>query len=623
MTTQPTSSSPRASGAGVHAGAAKGAPSLLPEHIKALAKDVDGAQPDAAVELVPHATLRSFRVGDVVLRVDEDPNGKALDVESMVLTAMATAARSPIVPELVASSMFAGKRALAGAERSWLAYRWLPGRTLDKDGARTRSGDIGIAFAHLHGAHVFDLLARLPVERPLTLLESFRKIAEGLRAWTLTRELDGLGQDLLTLTLSDLQRALRQLTIAQDHLFLTARRRVVCHGRPEPSLVVGRTEGDGPAAALVVFDAACKGDAAEDLAAFSVAADLDEDAEDRMLRAYLDEMEDQDRLETRFIPRFFARRALALLAAPVLRLEQIARIKKGDGKLLGDPVVAIEEHTRLCYEELARAINGLRDLVGKMRPVSVMEVMAMGRLIAFEEMILRGRQFRIAVTGLPYSGKTEVGSLLARRLQHAYVNTGALARALALVERRVKEEGSVPLTPRALVKVLFERGFKMTAVAEPPFYRAQLGGEDVTEELHAGEDQVRAGQLLDEEIVRATLRDELAKLFEADGIVVEGHYSASLMPGRVRHFHLTGDKGVRRARLMSHRADLKNDDDAEVLLEQLDNGQPALPPDATVVDVGSRPAAAATLEILWNLLPPGRRPTGFSTDLSGRAPLYP
>jgi hypothetical protein len=172
------------------------------------------------------------------------------------------------------------------------------------------------------------------------------------------------------------------------------------------------------------------------------------------------------------------------------------------------------------------------------------------------------------------------------------------------------------------VKRLFETGFATTAIAVPPFYRAMIGPEDVTEELHAGGDQVRAGQLLDDEVVREGLRDELARKHAADGIVVEGAFAAALMPGRVRHFHLVGDKGVRQARLMSHRPDVENEEEALALLDKLDEGQPPLPPDATTIDVGSRPAAAATLEILWNLLPPGRRPTGFAVDLSGRMPLY-
>ena len=59
-------------------------------------------------------------------------------------------------------------------------------------------------------------------------------------------------------------------------------------------------------------------------------------------------------------------------------------------------------------------------------------------------------------------------------------------------------------------------------------------------------------------------------------------------------------------------------DDAAQLLARLDQSMPPPPSEAVRVDVGSRTGAAATLEILWHLLPPGKRP---HEDLSGRAPL--
>jgi hypothetical protein len=86
----------------------------------------------------------------------------------------------------------------------------------------------------------------------------------------------------------------------------------------------------------------------------------------------------------------------------------------------------------------------------------------------------------------------------------------------------------------------------------------------------------------------------------------------------VRTFHLVGDVGVRRARLMAHRQDDLDDDSAAALLRRLDAEAPKPPPDATAVDVGSRPAAAAALAVLVHLLPASRR---GAPDLSNRAPL--
>lgn len=585
------------------------------DEVVRLAARAGAAAEGAVQEFLPRGSVRTFRVGHVIVRVDEDPAGEALRAEGLALCAIATAVPVPIAPRLVAS----GTETLGGEERHWLCYPFVDGNTLSATAATEHAARIGTLFATLHGAHVFDLRARFPRQRPMTLMEAFKRTSDQLRGWMLAREADGLAQDLLTLTLADLQRALRQYAMALDHVFLTARRRVLCHGRPEPSRLVLSKSGE---LVFVGLEAAVLGDAAEDLAAFSIAADLSPDAEQALLDAYLDTLEVHGRDDPRFLPRFFARRMLGLLSQPVRRLDRLRRLKEGALPVVGDPVVTLEEDVRRTYDELVRAINGLRDLVGGMRPVSLLEVESMGRLIAYEEMILHGRVFRIAVTGLPYAGKTEVGATLARRLSHAYVNTSAVGRALALKERRRAEAGEEPLAPRALVKALFDDGFEMQAIAEAPYYEARLGGEDITLELHSGRDQVRGAALLDEEIVQSSLRDELSKRHATEGIVVEGAYAQGLLPGRIRHFHLTCAPEVRRARLMSHRPEVESDAEADALLTRLDEGSPPLPPDAVVVDLQSRPAASAALEILWHLLPKNRRPRQAMADLSGRTPLY-
>lgn len=572
------------------------------------------AQDAPLTELIPHHTVRTFRAGDVILRVDMDPDNTALVAEAGALSALSSALPFAIAPTLLG----AGVRPLGGVERRFVAYPWQKGRALTKADVKQRAAEVGALFATLHSARVFDLRAGFPQQRPMTLMEAFKKTSDQLRAWTLAREADGLGQDLLTLTLSDLQRAMRGYAMALDHAFLTARRRVLCHGRAEPHTLV-RSDDDG--LRLVAFDDACLGDAAEDLAALSNAAELDDAEEDALLGGYLDRLQELGRPDPRFVARFFARRMLGLLSAPLARLDRLRRVKSGEQVLFTDPVVAIEEESQVIYEELMRAINGLRALVGGMRPCSLIEVTAMGRLIAYEELILDGRTFRIALSGLPYAGKTEVGSAVARRLKHAYVNTSALGRALALFERRLSERGRPPPPPPELVRAAFDAGLEMRPVAEPPYYAVTLGQDDITRELHAGADQVRGAALLDDERVRAAIKDELARQPPVQGIVVEGHYSDTLLSGRVRCFHLTCDPAVRRARLMGHR-DVDDEAEAAELLARLDESMPKEPDGAVVIDLKSRPAATGALEILWHLLPPGRRPKDPMGDLSGRAPLY-
>lgn len=610
-------------------------PSVSREAIARRAGALSGRSPadvlDEVVELGPVGTVRTFRAAGLVVRVDEDPGGTSLEHEAMVLDALATAASPPLAPEVMARGRIDVDAPERGGarDRPYLAYPWIAGNVLDDASAAARARDVGAAWARLHGVRIMDLFGRLPRERPLTLLESFRRSVDELKGWMAARELDGLGQDLLTLALSDLQRALRPYCIAQDHLFLTARRRVLCHGRPSPSFIVVRPDAPPvpPPLAFVGLESACLGDAADDLASFSLAAGLDEVAEDAMLRAYVDGLDREGRLDRRLIPRYFARRTLGLFARPAARLDLVARMKRGDVPVVGDPVAAIEEQCRLTYDELACAMNGLRDLGGRARVVGAPEVMAMGRILALEEMMLEGQTFRIAVMGQPYVGKTEVATRLAARLKHRFYGTAALSRALALVEKLEREAAAsaglppVLLGPRALVDALFARAFVLEPGPEPPFYLARLEGRDVTDELREGGAlQVRGAQLLDDEAVRGALRDALVKdaARAEQGIVVEGSYAPSLVGGRSSTFHLSADLGVRCARLVSHRPDVGSEEDAEALLARLDAAARDVPADAVHIDVGSRTAAAATLEILWHLLPPGRRPP---EDLTGRAPL--
>jgi cytidylate kinase/aminoglycoside phosphotransferase (APT) family kinase protein len=588
--------------------------------VAAAAAEIVGGPVGAVDELLPRGTLRSFKVGGaspLTVRVDEDPASRRVDVEAIAMVALQTAVVPAVVPPLRTRHILFGKD---GIERRFLAYDWIDGRVLEAPLLSARAREAGASFAQLHGARVMDLHGRLPAAST-TLLQGYRRAADELKAWLASREQDGLGPDLLTLTLSDLVRALRAFVVAQDNLFKVARRRVLCHGAPEPSLVVARTERSPilPNLALVGLDRAALGDAAFDLAAFGVAAHLDDDAEDALVSGYVDGLAGLDRKDPTFIPRYFACRTLELLARPLSRLERMARIKRGDIPVLGDPVVVLEAESGHAVRDIVRAMNGLRDLAGRARTVTHAEVQAMGRVVALEEMLLAGRTFRLSFTGEPYTGKTEVGAMVARRLKHRFFGTAALSRALALVEEEAK--GALEqLTHKQLVARLFARGFVMEPAAEAPYYRAFLDGADITATVQGEGTQrerfVRAGVLLDDDVVRAALRDALDQHFAADGLVVEGLYAEKILPGRVASFHLTGDVGVRRARLMGHR-DVTDEAEAAVLLARLDDASPPPAPDSKFIDAGSRPAAAAALEVLVQLLPPSKR----KPDLTGRAPL--
>lgn len=595
---------------------------VTPEIVATAATELLGGPPTRIVELLPRGTLRSFRVDGsscLTLRVDENPASRRVDVEAKAFVALQTATEPTIVPVLRTRHVLCGRD---GIERRYLAYAWIDGRVLEAPLTKSRAVDVGVVFSRLHGARVMDLHGRLP-DAPMSLLDAYRKTAEELRSWIALREHDGLGHDLLTLSLSDTLRALRAVVVAQDNAFRVARRRVLSHGDPEPAYLIARTERGAVASPLMMvgLDRAVLGDAAVDLARFSVAAGLidDEAVEGAMVSAYLDELTAQRRPDPRFLSRYFAARTLELVARPVARLERIARIKTGAEPVLDDPVAVLERDVEAVAVDVARAMTALRDLTGRARPVTPAEVKGMGRIVAIEDLVLAERTFRIALDGEPYTGKTEVGALVARRLRHRFLGTGALSRALALVERDA-QPASIDVSPRALVKHLFEQGFAMEPLTDPPFYRLELRGQDVTDALREldAELVIRAGALLDDERVRQALKDELERRFVGEGLVVEGLYAESLLGARVKAFHLTGDVGIRQARLIAHRQDDLDDVGAALLLQRLDAEAPRRSPDATAVDVGSLPAAAAALSVLVHLLPPSRR---RRPDLSNRVPL--
>lgn len=338
------------------------------------------------VELDPHETLRTFRVKDLLLRVDEDADGDAVAAESLVLETLSTAAVPPLAPQLCGRGHMPLEASLSGGgpgvHRAFLACRWIAGSVLDAAGAVRRVKAVGQLFARLHGARVMDLFGRLARQRPLTLLPTFRLAAAQLRGFVAARELDGLGPDALTRALLDLQSSMRDYCIAQDHLFLTARRRVLCHGRLAPRRILVPHDRGG--LLLLGFESACLGDAAEDLARFALAAGLDAHAQDALLHAYLEALDEHGRSAPRFLPRYCARRTLALFAQPVARLSAMVRLKRGELRVLGDPAAFMRELERAALEELARAMNGLRELTGQTAVVTTADVAALGRFLPWD-----------------------------------------------------------------------------------------------------------------------------------------------------------------------------------------------------------------------------------------------
>ncbi|MCP4498430.1 MAG: phosphotransferase [Deltaproteobacteria bacterium] len=589
-------------------------------------------EPTAIVELAPQDTVRTFHIGNRVVRTDMNADGLCLRAEAVALVTLKNALlEDPATPEVVLADL----RRVLGEDRPVLVYPWVEGHTLHEANVTSHLDEVAELLAKMHSAPVMDLQERFPVVQPWPLLSSYKETSDALRAWTHLREQEGIGADLLTLTLSDLQRNLRSYVLAQDRLFLVRRHPVLCHGRVSVESFVSTEEG----LSLVNFDKACLGDPATDLARFSIDAALNYDDELQFLHAYLNARRELLFEDSLFIPRYFARKTLLFLQVPAERIQRMMGIKTGVVQVLDDPVVTLERELSLATAELTRGLNGLLPLSGNRRLLSRREVEGMGRILGFEDLLLAGRNFHVSITGQSYSGKTEIGAALALRLEHAFFNTTGLARALAFLERAfaVERDAMLDAIPnqetdakeelrkkkpslRALVRRLFARGFRMEAQREAPFYSAYLNEKDITGQLRDDTDRIRAAALLDDEQVRRFLRDALTEHLAGSGLVIEGSFSQSLLPAGAKEFYLRCDGSVRRARLRNHRQDVDSDDDADVMLARLDEAEKR-ESHSSVVDAEGKPASAVALLLLQHLLPAARRKKAASSDFSGRKVL--
>lgn len=574
-----------------------------------------GADADADVsELPSYDEVRTFRIGSNVLRIEGSPAGQALRAEELALRVLGSISPPSMAPTLTAT----GNDVLWGAPRSWLSYPYLDGTTLTRETASSHAAEIGRRLAAMHSLSVFDLRERLPFARSMTLMDANKEVQEQLRGWLDQRELDGLGPDLLTLALSDLQSVMRTYALEMDPHFWVSRRRVLCHGRLEPSRVVRDTQGQ---LRFVGFEHAYLGDPYEDLAHFSLAAQLSEDAEQTMLDAYQAALLGTGREDKRFTARFAARRMLGLLQRPTRRLHRLVRLKQQPMAAHVDWAARLRYEMRAAYEELVQALNGLRALLGNHREVTLREVESMGRLLVYEDLLLHQRRFWLAITGRPYSGKTELSVQVALRLQHTYLNVGALSRTLAWWMQQ-RGHPFLPSHVPAALDHLLSGMLQMTPHLEAPFYQVRCNGEDIGEALRDPTLRISGAKLLDDATVRAQISDALRHAFPNGGLVLEGIYADSLLPAGHHHFFIHRAPELRRAQLMGHRARLDDEHEAAAFLHHLDEATTPPPPDAVAIDLMRRPAIAGALDVMWHLIEPSERPSRPMADLSGRQPLF-
>ena len=395
---------------------------------------------------------------------------------------------------------------------------------------------VGELLGRLHAETGVAVRRRAPASCPTSLLGTFQQATDDVKAYLARRDADGQPQDMLTMTLLDLTRALRPYVSAAEHHFLPPPARVLCHGGVEPARLTRQANGR---LLLRGWERAHAGDGAADLAQLCEQALLGEEATLALVEAY---EEARGWRDVRLIPRLCALRVLLRLrgAAQALRgLYDLADLVQdgSDGPL--EALRAAQEATR---GHMLAALNGLSDFTGPARPLAPRDVEALGALMAVEELQLRGRRPVIVIEGDSYVGKTPLGQDLARRLRVPWVGVAAVLR--AATRTLAPGEG---VTPAALAQAL--RG--LTWRVEENRLHVEDAGQLVGVSARLPGDVVVPDDVAAAPEVREALRQVLDRL-GADGAVVEGARWPGTTPSRAHRVLLWASRSVRAARRQAH-----------------------------------------------------------------------
>lgn len=151
---------------------------------------------------------------------------------------------------------------------------------------------------------------------------------------------------------------------------------------------------------------------------------------------------------------------------------------------------------------------------------------------------MSSRGLRIAIDGPSGAGKSTLARSLARELGLAYVDTGAMYRAVAWESLRRGVEGSAEV-------VAMLDGLEMELRTDPDGFRVMVDGVDVTGRLRAPEVGQRASRIAGIPEVREWLVQRQRAL-AADGAVLEGRdIGTVVLPDADVKFFVTAPEEVR------------------------------------------------------------------------------
>lgn len=132
------------------------------------------------------------------------------------------------------------------------------------------------------------------------------------------------------------------------------------------------------------------------------------------------------------------------------------------------------------------------------------------------------RKITIAIDGYSSTGKSTLAKQLAQALGYAYVDTGAMYRAVTLFAIRNGFIGDGPERLQALVQLLPKIRLKFVPNAELGFSEMYLNGENVETEIRQMEVSKHVSRIAEIEQVRYKLVDMQKAMGKDKGIVMDG-----------------------------------------------------------------------------------------------------
>jgi cytidylate kinase len=154
----------------------------------------------------------------------------------------------------------------------------------------------------------------------------------------------------------------------------------------------------------------------------------------------------------------------------------------------------------------------------------------------------------ITLDGPAASGKSSVARALAARLGIAYVSSGLLYRAVALLSR----EAGIDLTDEsAVLELLAARTVKLVPVAGAN--RVEVDGIDVEPRLHTDDVDGNVSDVARLPLVRQWVKDRLREL-EGPFVIDGRDMGTTVFPGARWKFYLTAPTEVRARRRVGERA---------------------------------------------------------------------